>query len=291
MTSLVSLLIPNFNKALYLRETLDSILVQTYANWECIVVDDGSTDDSFEILTEYSVRDSRFRVFRRPASIPKGACSCRNYAFSLARGEFVNWFDSDDLMNPKFLEIKTNEIVHLPYKSVVVSRIVPFGEDTRGIFVKEQIPQVRCLKVDYLLGIIHYHTAGPIFRKIDLENQDLFDVRLKVGQEKEFFYRLILNKFEFKVLSEPLVYYRTVPGSILDVHAGKPPAIVNQAHMLFMLRSGIDLLAFDRELVLFYKRKLYLIGKIYLRQRDLKYFWIWLYVSLKLLPKVIFKAA
>lgn len=289
--SFVSILIPNFNKAPYLRETLDSILSQTYMEWECIVVDDGSTDGSFEILAKYAELDERFRVYRRPASVLKGACSCRNYAFSLARGEFVNWFDSDDVMDPRFLFQKVQQLKFLAPRSAVVSRLCALNPDSRGVFRSNLIPEFMDLSKEYLINDIHFSTPGPMFRRRDLEGMTLFDRRLRVGQEKEFFYRLILNKFEFKVLSEPLVYYRTVPGSILDVHAGKPPAIVNQAHMLFMLKSGIDLLAFDRELVLFYKRKLYLIGKIYLRQRELKYFWIWLYVSLKLLPKVIFKAA
>src|SRR5690606_6713113 len=95
---LVSILIPNYNKAPYLRETLDSILSQTYLNWECIIVDDHSTDGSYEILEEYANLDCRFKVYKRPDHLPKGGNACRNYAFILSNGEFVNWFDSDDIM-------------------------------------------------------------------------------------------------------------------------------------------------------------------------------------------------
>lgn len=107
---LVSILIPNYNKGQYLRETLDSILNQTFVNWECIIVDDHSTDDSWEILKEYADIDSRFRIYKRLDNLKKGANPCRNYALTLSKGMFVNWFDSDDLMELDFLK---NRIVFL----------------------------------------------------------------------------------------------------------------------------------------------------------------------------------
>lgn len=103
MVLLVSILIPNYNKAPYIRETLDSVLAQTYTNWECIIVDDHSTDDSWEILQEYQAKDSRFKIYKRPDHLPKGGNACRNYAFKLSKGEYVNWFDSDDVMEDFFL--------------------------------------------------------------------------------------------------------------------------------------------------------------------------------------------
>lgn len=104
MSSLVSILIPNYNKAKYLRETLDSVLAQTYKNWECIIVDDHSTDNSWETLKVFGDKDFRFKIFKRPSYLPKGGNSCRNYAFSLSSGEFIQWFDSDDIMNKSLLE-------------------------------------------------------------------------------------------------------------------------------------------------------------------------------------------
>lgn len=105
---LVSILIPNYNKAPYLKETLDSILAQTYKNWECIIVDDHSTDHSWEILEEYEKLDPRFKVFKRPDHLPKGGNACRNYAFELSKGEYIQWFDSDDLMMSNMLWNRVN---------------------------------------------------------------------------------------------------------------------------------------------------------------------------------------
>src|SRR5690606_36556858 len=103
---LVSIIIPTFNRAHLIGETLDSVLAQTYQNWECIVVDDGSTDKTEATVGAYLKRDARFRLFKRPDHKPKGANACRNYGFEKSKGEYVQWFDSDDLMHPEKLTIK-----------------------------------------------------------------------------------------------------------------------------------------------------------------------------------------
>ena len=86
MTSqpLVSIIIPTFNRAHLIGETLDSILAQTYTHWECLITDDGSTDNSIEIIQEYVTKDTRFKLFTRPANRPKGANACRNIGLEKA---------------------------------------------------------------------------------------------------------------------------------------------------------------------------------------------------------------
>ncbi|MCH3884982.1 glycosyltransferase family 2 protein [Tenacibaculum aquimarinum] len=102
--SLVSIIIPIYNRAHLIEETLDSITAQTYTNWECIIVDDGSTDNTAKILANYCVKDIRFQFHQRPLNRPKGANACRNFGFELSRGEYIKWFDSDDIMKPEFLK-------------------------------------------------------------------------------------------------------------------------------------------------------------------------------------------
>lgn len=118
-TPLVSILIPNYNKAPYLRETLDSVLAQTYPHWECIIVDDHSTDDSWEILEEYAQKDFRFKIFKRPEKLKKGGSICRNVAFEYSSGQFIQWLDSDDVLDQRKIEIQLNELDNLTKESVV----------------------------------------------------------------------------------------------------------------------------------------------------------------------------
>ena len=103
---LVSIIIPTYNRANLILETLNSVKLQSYQNWECIIVDDGSTDTSEEVITAFCRMDERFKYYKRPENKPKGANSCRNLGFEYSKGDLINWFDSDDVMFEDFLEKK-----------------------------------------------------------------------------------------------------------------------------------------------------------------------------------------
>jgi len=96
---LVSVIIPTYNRAYIIGETLNSVLAQTYTRWECIVVDDGSTDYIDELMEFYCENDDRIHYYHRPSDTPKGANACRNYGFSRSKGEYIQWLDSDDLLS------------------------------------------------------------------------------------------------------------------------------------------------------------------------------------------------
>ncbi len=86
--SLISIIIPVYNREKLLAFTLDSIINQSYQNWECILVDDCSTDSTFFLMQEYQKKDKRIKAFKRPLSLRKGANSCRNYGFLQASGSY-----------------------------------------------------------------------------------------------------------------------------------------------------------------------------------------------------------
>ncbi|WP_372938266.1 glycosyltransferase family 2 protein, partial [Seonamhaeicola sp.] len=86
---LVSIIIPTYNRAHLIGETLDSVLAQTYTHWECIVVDDGSSDHTSQVVATYCKNDARFQYHQRPLDRPKGANACRNYGFELSKGEYI----------------------------------------------------------------------------------------------------------------------------------------------------------------------------------------------------------
>lgn len=103
-----SIIIPVYNVAPYLRECLDSVLAQTFADWEAICVDDGSTDESGAILDEYAARDKRFRVIHKENG---GVSSARNYALDNVKGEYVGFVDGDDWILPDWFKT-FNSIIH-----------------------------------------------------------------------------------------------------------------------------------------------------------------------------------
>ena len=100
----VSIVIPTFNSSKYLKATLDSVLSQTYANWECILVDDGSIDLTETISENYREKDNRFQLYKRPEDLPKGPSSARNYGVTKAKGDYLIFLDADDLLATTCLE-------------------------------------------------------------------------------------------------------------------------------------------------------------------------------------------
>ena len=108
---LVSIIIPAFNRAQLIGATLDSVLAQTYTNWECIVVDDGSLDYTTKVLDAYIKSDSRIQCFNRPSDSIKGAPTCRNIGIEKSKGEYLIFLDSDDFLLPHCLENRIKKFI------------------------------------------------------------------------------------------------------------------------------------------------------------------------------------
>src|SRR5690554_2562574 len=103
MTKLVSILMPLYNAEKWLAQTIESVLAQTYSNWELIIVDDGSTDNSYEVAQCFAKKDSRIKVYKQKN---KGACAARNKAFELSKGEYIQYLDADDLLSKNKIELQ-----------------------------------------------------------------------------------------------------------------------------------------------------------------------------------------
>ncbi|MFD2517939.1 glycosyltransferase family 2 protein [Salinimicrobium flavum] len=109
MQPLVSVIIPTYNRASQIGETIDSIVSQSYDNWECLVVDDQSEDYTEELLSFYSSRNSKIKYLLRD-SAPKGASRCRNIGLEKAQGEFCIFLDSDDILLQSCIEDRIKRI-------------------------------------------------------------------------------------------------------------------------------------------------------------------------------------
>lgn len=101
-SDLVSVIMPVYNAAVWLHRAVDSVLAQSHANLELVVVDDGSQDDSHAILEAYACADARVRVQRQPAN--GGVAAARNAGIAVARGDFIAFLDADDWWHPAKLE-------------------------------------------------------------------------------------------------------------------------------------------------------------------------------------------
>ncbi|HEU4790433.1 MAG TPA: glycosyltransferase [Flavobacterium sp.] len=218
MNELISIIIPTYNRAHLISETLDSIVAQTYPYWECIVVDDGSTDNTADVLAKYIEKDNRFQYHQRPIDRIKGPNPCRNYGFELSKGEFIKWFDSDDIMLPNLLE---KQILSFE-KNVDVSVCkLKYYDFSSGIFIKENVIFSKYLIEDYFTGKIAFYVSGPIWKRRFLEKQiDLFDESITNLDDWDFNLRMLYQNPVIKFIDESLIEYRIHENS-LSLEIGK----------------------------------------------------------------------
>jgi len=150
LNSLVSIIIPTYNRAHLIHEALDSVLSQIRTNWECIVIDDGSADATAKLMERYKTNDSRFQYYNRPENLNKGASSCRNYGASLAKGQYLIFLDSDDQLLPNCLANRVENAKRFPDNLFWVFAMTK--ETLPNNFVDKTIP----VKEDYLKEFLSY---------------------------------------------------------------------------------------------------------------------------------------
>lgn len=213
---LVSIIIPTYNRASLIRETLDSVLAQTYANWECIIVDDGSNDNTDEVIGEYVKKDSRFQYHKRPETHKPGGNGARNYGFEVSKGEYINWFDSDDLMTVFFLENHFNNLISNKEINLSVCLAHIFtetSENLSGEFVPNSLTSEDVIK-NLIIGEIFFCTPCSVWKRNFLTGKKLFNEDLFRSQEADFNFRRSTEGIIFKFIEKYLVLVRRGHNSI-----------------------------------------------------------------------------
>ncbi|WP_242117945.1 glycosyltransferase family 2 protein [Aestuariivivens sediminicola] len=192
---LVSIIIPVFNRAQLVGKTIDSVLSQTYNNWECIVVDDGSIDDTIGVVRSFCERDKRISCYLRQR-LPKGASTCRNIGLSKAEGQFVIFLDSDDYLMPGCLASR----LHYFKDNMDCDFLVfPMGMKKGAHIEKVNIPISESHLIDFLSFNLGWQTMCPIWKTKFLKT---------IGGFKEGYPRLNDPELMIRALLEPFVSYQ-----------------------------------------------------------------------------------
>lgn len=216
-TELVSIIMPNYNGAKFLKETIDSVVNQTYKNWELLFVDDCSTDNSVDLVAQY--KDPRIRIFKNKTN--SGAATSRNIALREAAGKWIAFLDSDDLWEEnklkKQIQFMHDHDYHFSYTSYV-----HINEESEPLNVKVTGPKkimkrkmfcynyVGCLTVMYdaeLVGLIQVEPT--------LKSRNDYAIWLKACKLCDCYY-----------LDDTLSKYRVRNNSL--THSGLKPLIKNQ---------------------------------------------------------------
>ncbi len=192
-----------YNRAHLIEKSLDSIKNQTSSLWECIVVDDRSTDNTGEIVSSFCKKDPRFIYHVRPIDRPKGPSACRNFGIENAQGNYIQFFDDDDIMFPVLIEEKLS-IIENSNIDVVIAPSLAFNVKKQN-FTKQNEVFSENLVSDYVTGKLTWYCCGPLWRKEFLTER--FDENIQTLEDWDFNLRNIYKNPKAKYLKQPLQQY------------------------------------------------------------------------------------
>lgn len=204
MLPVISIIVPVYNQASFIHETLNSLSNQTCTDWECILIDDFSTDESAVVAAKWCTVDARFTFYNNPK---KGVSNARNFGISKATSKYVLPLDADDLIAPTFLEKIISTFNTNPNLSLVYSNVRFFGSKNHSY----QLPEYTYKK----LLTQNCFVITSAFKKEDWERVDGFDENLESFEDWDFWIRLLdENSLIFKIEEELFSYRKHAQGSL-----------------------------------------------------------------------------
>lgn len=214
----ISVIIPTFNRAHIVGETLESILNQTFGDWECLVVDDGSTDNTEEVLHSYQNRDCRIRFYKRPNNRLKGANACRNIGIENAKGEYLQFLDSDDLLGPDKFEMQLKELEKATEYSIATCKWGGVRMNKEKAKLYHGLPTyfstkkpIQLIEV-YGKRLTYFPPHVFLIPKNIISRTGKWDEELTINQDGEFFSRVILESSQILFCENTFVLYRAGAG-------------------------------------------------------------------------------
>lgn len=196
--SKISIIIPVYNTEKYIAETLDSVIKQTFTDWEAICIDDGSTDDSLNILKRYAKKDDRIKIITQKNL---GVVSARNNAIAQAKSEYIYPLDSDDIITTDCLEKLYNAMIS-GKGDIITNRVMYFGRETHEFELHNPT----------IYNMLHQNCLvnAALFRKSDFDLVGGYDTEFNIALEDyDFWLNMVINhKKKIYRVPEILFYYR-----------------------------------------------------------------------------------
>lgn len=257
--NIVSIITPSFNRADIITETAASIFNQTYPYWEWVIVDDGSTDNSWEILKTFAAKDERVKIFQRNRA-SKGACTCRNIAVENCCGDYLIFLDTDDLMASFCLEQRVNALHQNPECDFIIFPMLLFKNQPDDLSLlwnvdSDEDDLSRILKGDPVCQGTGTLWKKPSFQKVGMWKEDL-----KLWQDIELHIRSILwpMKYSKRMDLKPDVFLRISDNSLSRGGYYSFPKMTSrisvftdacnkiaQSNLLDQYKEGLRIMGFD----------------------------------------------
>lgn len=203
---LVSIITPSYNSANYIKDTIESVIRQTYPHWELLITDDCSTDNSVDIITSYAANDSRVKLLKTEKN--SGAGICRNKSIENAQGRFIAFCDSDDCWFPQKLE-KQLEFMKLKDCALSYSSYMVMDESKTIIGVSV------CMSVISYKSMIREDGIGCLTAIYDVEKiGKMYFPSVRKRQDWGLWLEILSQCKVAYGIKEPLAYYRVRKDSI-----------------------------------------------------------------------------
>lgn len=210
----ISVIVPVYNVASYLGECIDSILSQTFTDWELILVDDGSTDNSADIAKGWSDKDARIKFYSKPNG---GVSSARNFGLDHAIGKYIMFLDSDDICHPKILEIlhfftgTGAELIMCECSRFQTTPVVSIKEEWTPEILTNVDETYRCMA----LKLILHPPYAKFYQRDIIERYGIrFPLGLQLGEDVLFNLNFLKHTSKSVFINLPLYYYRDTPSSL-----------------------------------------------------------------------------
>ena len=211
----ISIIIPVYNAEKYLTQCLDSILFQTFEQWEALLIDDGSVDSSSAICNDFALIDGRFRIIRQENA---GASAARNTGLDNARGKWIAFVDSDDWIVPEYVELMLQTASSQQADAVFCNCFVVRDHYSTPQFVYKDIKQLssdELLKRFLTVSNVRSELWGKIF-KSELLTSLRLNNHIRIGEDMLYLIALYYaNSLKTSILTEPLYYYRQLDTSLM----------------------------------------------------------------------------
>jgi glycosyltransferase involved in cell wall biosynthesis len=209
MNTLVSIIVPCYKQAHFLKESLQSVLDQTYVHWECIIVNDGSPDNTAIIAKQWCEKDSRFSYLYKENG---GLSNARNAGIAICKGEFIVALDADDILHQDYLIKLLPELLNDESLAIVSSHRVFFRDNKTNVFFHEKAVGTTY----HALIFENILMPSSMYRKKYWVEVGGYDENMKHGFEDwEFWIAVTKTGRKFKFVEEYLFFYRKSKTSML----------------------------------------------------------------------------
>lgn len=206
---LVSIIIPSYNYGFVIAETIASLQRQTITDWEAIIVDDGSADNTEAVVQPLAEQDARVTYIKQANA---GVSAARNRAMKIAKGKFIQFLDADDLLSPQKLEIHSNYLTEHPNVFIVFGNIrffrhatpqkLQYSMDGYGVAELDSVSLTASEAVERMFTHNIVAICAPLFRREVMDKVGLYDELLTSLEDWEYWFRAAINGYGFSYLDE-----------------------------------------------------------------------------------------